>query len=131
MMFRNNLGVGIKLKCMEEGITLAHSALRSWGDVMCMNNLVNSEKRKIVVKNAIRRAWTALGVPPYDPKDWVFSIYSDMMLRLLWMRCGWEDDYTYLVCSTLHSEYSLVEFDLGDVEQVNESQVVQGESGEL
>lgn len=86
--------------------------------------LMNMEKGCLAVQACDKKTLDCFRVPSYDPKDWIFRIYSDMMQRMLWSRCGWED-YTYRVSGVLHSEYNLVEFDLNTAERVIESQAAE------
>ncbi|MCC8107378.1 MAG: hypothetical protein LIO99_15505 [Clostridiales bacterium] len=84
--------------------------------------LMNMEKGCLAVQACDKKTLDCFRVPAYDPKDWTFRIYSDMMQRVLWSRCGWEKEFTYRACGILHSDYNLVEFDLTAAEQVSDAE---------
>lgn len=114
---------GISFSKKQGMIMIFRSTIQALSEPDYIRFLMNMEKGCFAVQACDKKTLDCFRVPAYDPKDWTFRIYSDMMQRMLWTRCGWEDEYTYRVSGVLHSEYNLVEFDLNTAERVAESQV--------
>lgn len=113
---------GISFSKKQGMIMIFRSMIQALSEPDYIRFLMNMEKGCLAVQACDKKTLDCFRVPAYDSKDWTFRIYSDMMQRMLWTRCGWEDEYTYRVSGVLHPEYSLVEFDLNAAERVAESQ---------
>ncbi|MCD8100395.1 MAG: hypothetical protein LUE06_07435 [Oscillospiraceae bacterium] len=113
---------GISFSKKQGMIMIFRSTIQALSEPDYIRFLMNMEKGCLAVQACDKKTLDCFRVPAYDSKDWTFRIYSDMMQRMLWTRCGWEDEYTYRVSGVLHPEYSLVEFDLNAAERVAESQ---------
>lgn len=119
---------GISFSKKQGMIMIFRSTIQALSEPDYIRFLMNMEKGCLAVQACDKKTLDCFRVPAYDPKDWTFRIYSDMMQRMLWTRCGWEDEYTYRVSGVLHSEYNLVEFDLNAAERVAESQAAVDDS---
>ncbi len=119
-MQENKVVPGISFSKKRGEIMVFRSTIQALSEPEYIRFLMNMEKGFLAVQACDKKSVDCFRVPPYDPKDWVFRIYSDMMQRMLWTRCGWEDEYTYRVSGVLHFEYNLVEFDLNMAERVSE-----------
>ncbi len=113
---------GISFSKKQGMIMIFRSTIQALSEPDYIRFLMNMEKGCLAVHACDKKTLDCFRGPAYDPKDWTFRIYSDMMQRMLWTRCGWEDDYTYRVSGVQHPEHNLVEFDLNTAERVAESQ---------
>lgn len=115
---KETLVPGISFSKKRGEIMVFRSTIQALSEPVYIRFLMNMEKGCLAVQACERKTVDCFKVPIYDPKEWTFRIYSDAMQRLLWMRCGWENNYTYRVNGILHPEYNLVEFDLNTAEQI-------------
>ncbi|MCD8109531.1 MAG: hypothetical protein LUE14_05465 [Clostridiales bacterium] len=119
---RENIVPGISFSKKRGEIIIFRSTIQALSEPEYIRFLMNMEKGCLAVQACKKKSVDCFKVPAYDPKDWVFRIYSDAMQRMLWTRCGWEGNLTYRANGVLHPEYCLVEFDLNAAESIADAE---------
>lgn len=119
---------GISFSKKRGEILVFRSTIQALAEPGYIRFLMNMGKGCLAVQACYKKTLDCFKVPEYDPKDWAFRIYSDVMNRMLWKRCGWSSDCTYRVSGIYYPEHHIVEFDLAAAERVTD--VAEGVSGE-
>ncbi len=99
-------------------IVVFRSTIQALSEPKYIKFLMNMDKGCIAVQTSEKKTIDCFKVPIYESKDVEFRIYSDVLLKMLWKRCGWDSNYTYHIDGVLYSEHGLVEFDLNEAVQL-------------
>ncbi len=119
---------GISFSKKRGEILVFRSTIQALAESGYIRFLMNMGKVCLAVQACDKKTLDCFKVPEYDPKDWAFRIYSDVMNRMLWKRCSWSSDCTYRVSGIYYLEHHIVEFDLAAAERV--ADVAEGVSRE-
>ncbi|MCD8143046.1 MAG: hypothetical protein LUD83_07195 [Clostridiales bacterium] len=112
---------GISFSKKRGEILVFRSTIQAPAELEYIRFLMNMGKGCLAVQACDKKTLGCFKVPEYDPKDWAFRIYSDVMNRMLWKRCGRSSDFTYRVSGIYYPEHHIVEFDLAAAERVTDA----------
>ncbi len=97
-------------------IRIHHSTILALGDPYFIRFLLNTDKGCLAIQRVEKKEKDSFTVPEYKAENWVFRIYSERMIEILWKQFNWDKEKTYRCCGVLYPQNSLVEFDLKKAE---------------
>ncbi|MCD8107022.1 MAG: hypothetical protein LUE20_03540 [Oscillospiraceae bacterium] len=110
----DNFIPGISLSKKYGKIVVFRSTMQALSEPKYIKFLINTEKGCLAIQACEKKTIDCFKVPIYESKEVEFRIYSDVLLRMLWKRYGWDSGYTYHMDGVLYSEHGIVEFNLNE-----------------
>lgn len=121
--------LGMSFSVIRGRLLIHHATIIELGEPEYIRFLYNDSKKRVAIQSCEKIDRDNFAVPKTVPGGrFQFELNSSSFLSIIYKKCGWRSDQTYVVYGTVYPEHRLVEFRLDDAKIISENQFVDPEN---